>query len=36
MDIETLTKLLDIVEDTLENDLSDSICHAGLDPASSR
>ena len=35
MDIETLRILLDIIEDTLNNELSKMACHAGLDPASS-
>ena len=35
MDVETLRKLLDIVEDTIKNDLPKMTCHAGLDPASS-
>jgi hypothetical protein len=36
MDMETLNKLLDIIEEMLINDLPKLICHAGLDPAPSR
>ena len=34
MDMETLRRLLDIIEDILKNDLPKLTCHAGLDPAS--
>ena len=36
MDMETLTKLLDTIEDTLTNEIPKMTCHAGLDPVSSR